>query len=106
MTRTMDQSWLLGRRPPYWQKKTPPQGPEALWWGVIRQAAHDLRFSHRSCALDALEFLTTSGLWLTSRLYRVPRREYQEEVTALLVRRNRFVGDHLESTTTNSPASR
>jgi len=80
-----DDSWLL--------KRNPPSGrvlrEKALWWNVIRQAACDLRFSHRSSAIDALEFLRSTGLWLAAEILGIPDGTYQKEVAALLVRRNR-----------------
>ena len=91
MARPRDPSWLLGECP---ENKNPTlAGESRLWWGVVRQAAYELRFSRRSIALDALEFLRGSGPALLSWLFAIPARETQEEIVALVMRRDR---SHIE----------
>lgn len=81
-------SWLLGRHYPGWEKGKP--GDLSLWWGVIHQACHDLRYGHRQVGLDALDFLTGTGHWLVVELYGIDPHEYKMEVTRLLMERNRY----------------
>ena len=78
--RASPRSFLLAPRPPtgFVEKEL------YLWWNVIRQAAHDLRFSHKSNALDAIDFLRSTGLWLSIELFDVPEERYREEVASLL----------------------
>lgn len=85
MPRVRDPSWLLAGQPP----NRNVHREELLWWNVLRQAAYDLRFSHRSNALDALEFLRSTGKWLASDVLGIPDGTYESEVAALLIRRNR-----------------
>lgn len=80
-------SWLLAKRPP--GNKKPPTGELRLWWSAIRRAARDLRYGHESEAIDALEFLKDTGLWLTTTLFHVEARVYQLGVAALVAARNR-----------------
>ena len=93
MARLKDTSWLLAICPPYDTKK--PTGERALWWAVIRTAGKDLRYSHRSEALDALEWLKLTGLWLLTEVYWVPPDEAKGEITALVFRRQRERGEDL-----------
>lgn len=51
----------------------------------MRQAAKDVLTSHESEALDAREFLTTTGVWLLVNLVGIPLDAALEE-TARLVR--------------------
>lgn len=88
-----DPSWLLARNPPHAPED--PKGEPALWWAVLRQSAHDLRFGHESHAIDALEFLRDTGQWLASEFFGVERDAYQREVAALVFRRNRETGKPL-----------
>lgn len=83
----MDTSWLLKGKPPYGYGNT--DGSHRLWWAVIRQSAHDLRFAHKSVALDALEFLKETGLWLTQDMFGIPEEEYKHEVARIVLARNR-----------------
>ena len=89
-----DTGWLLDKRPPY--PLTRWDGERALWWAVIQRSAHDLRFGSRSDALDALDFLRSTGQWLSEVLFNVPVREYQEAVALLVLHRNRFHHDSLD----------
>ena len=81
---------LLSKLAP--KTKNPPTGETGetrLWWATIQRAALDLRYGHESDALDALEFLRTTGLWLVPTLFEIPERQYQECVAALVADRNR-----------------
>lgn len=68
---------------------------EALWWAVVRAASFDLRYSHEQAALDALEFLKVTGVWLISELWDVPTDEVQRQVAQLVMRRDRAKGTDL-----------
>ena len=83
----MVRSWLLELEPPYNRK--PTNGELRLWWAMIRLAAKDVLDGHESLALDGLEFLRLSGLWLGTTLFQIPEEEWKHEVVALVVRRNR-----------------
>lgn len=80
-------SWLLKGQPPYGYRSA--DGHTRLWWAVIRQSAHDLRYSHKSEALDALDFLKETGLWLSQDMFGIPEEEYQREVARVVLARNR-----------------
>lgn len=67
-----------------------------MWWAVVQQSAHDLRFAHRSLALDALEFLRDTGVWLGESLFSIPAKEMREEIVLLILRRNRFHKEALD----------
>jgi len=43
-------------------------GVANLWRGVIRQALWDVEHGHHSLALDGLDFLRSTGLWLDTIL--------------------------------------
>ena len=112
MARIKDPSWLLGARPITRRcvsgcdgtrevcrhcdgfcgchENKQPTGELNLWWAVIRQAAGDLRYANRSVALDALEFLRNSGVYLLSWLYGISTRDSQLEIAGLVHRRNKF----------------
>ena|SRR6266511_2630526 len=47
-----------------WPLNTKPTKEDLLWWAVIQQAAEDLDTGYEQLALDAYEFLSTTGLWL------------------------------------------
>lgn len=66
-----------------------------MWWAVVRQAAHDLRYSHDSNALDALDFLRSTGEYVCQHLFDIDPDEYRKEVVGLLMRRNRELGREL-----------
>lgn len=85
-------SWLMGPMP----YKKNPTGEDRLWWGVVRQAAEDLRYGNKSTALDALEWLTLSGVVLISYLYRYPARDGYREVIRLVNERNRYHEEPLD----------
>ena len=76
----MRKPWLCRQRPPG-NKKSPPE--LLIWWAVTRQAAHDLVFSYESNALDALEYLRSTGEWVTS-LLGVPTSEYEKAIIELV----------------------
>lgn len=86
-------SWLVKRYPPKRWTKKKPAGELAVWWGVLRQAARDTRYGHRSLALDGLEFLTSTGEWLSVTLFDIPQREYRKAVTELVMKRGLCRGD-------------
>ena len=89
----MKTSLLLHRQPPNTKK---PLGDEGrLWWAVVRQAAHDLRYSHLSEAQDALEFLRSTGLWLSGSMFAISERDYKVAVTELVSARNRVRDEEL-----------
>ena len=81
-------SWILARHYPGWTKEK-PDGCRALWWGVVRQAAHDLRYSYLQNAEDAMEFLTSTGLWLATDMFGLDGYDYKVEVTRLVMERRR-----------------
>lgn len=83
----MDDSWLLNGKPPYGYGGS--EGTRRLWWAVIRQSARDVRYSHKSQALDALEFLKETGLWLSQDMFSIPEDEYKHEVARVVLARNR-----------------
>lgn len=86
MARVKDPSWLLSDMP----EMKNPTGEHRLWWGVIRQAAGDLRYGNRSIALDGLEYLRDSGVYLLSWLFGVEEVETRREIAGLVMRRNAF----------------
>ena len=79
-------SWLLRLRPPG-HKKSPPE--LLIWWAVTRQAARDLAFSYESNALDALEFLRSTGKWVAVELFGIPSDEYEHGVIDLVTLREK-----------------
>ena len=84
---------LLRRKPP--KTNAPLSFERGLWWAVIRQAARDLRYAHKSEALDALEFLRSTGLWLSGEMFSVPGDDYKQAVTELVMARMRVRGEPL-----------
>lgn len=74
-----------------------------LWWAVIRAAAHDLRYSHASCALDALEFLRDTGVWLLTELFLVDVGEARRGVVSLVIDRNRYHREPLDDNAVRLP---
>lgn len=91
MGRTKETSWLFG--PPETEN---PTGEQKLWWGVIRQAAKDLRYGRRSVALDGLEYLRDSGCYLLSWLFGIPLKESRVEIAHLVHERNRYHNEPLD----------
>src|SRR3990167_7546788 len=74
---------LLRRNPPLYIK---PTGEEYLLWAVLRQAAHDIRRGHEQQALDAYEFLSSTGLWML-QYYFMQTEDRSINAIASLVRR-------------------
>jgi len=70
-------------------------GERALWWAVLRQAVHDMRYGPDSTALDGMEFLRGTGEWIAGALFGIPSAEYRREVIDVLLRRNRSRGKEL-----------
>lgn len=87
-SRKRDVSWLLAPYPPAGRCS----GEALLWWAALRQAARDLRYEHESLALDALEFLRVTGVWLAERLFEIDGDEFKREVTRLVLLRARVLG--------------
>lgn len=75
-------SSLLGKCP----TKNPPAELK-LWWGVIEQAARDLRYGDRVSAEEALSFLADSGTWLLTTYYEYEEQEAQRAVVELVAPR-------------------
>ena len=61
---------------------------------MVRQAAHDLLFSHESEALDALEWLRSTGMWVMEALD-IEETTYQKEIARLVLWRERRTGERL-----------
>lgn len=71
--------------------------PEAkLWYAAIRQAITDLLHGHDGLAIDAVEFLDSTGAWLAWKLWGVPEHQTRQEVGRLLEQRNRERGYSLK----------
>lgn len=87
----MDQSWILDQNPPL--KRWSPE--HRLWWHVIRQAVLDLRYAYDSLAVDAIEFLRSTGEWLAEFLFGIRAEDYRQEIASVLYRRNRSRGREL-----------
>lgn len=66
-----------------------------IWWAVTRQAAHDLLFSYESDALDALEYLRSTGQWVVVDVFGVPSDEYERGVVDLVTDREKRTGVRL-----------
>ena len=81
--------WLLAYRPPYMETPTQLTPEGKLWWAVVRTAAHDLRYGHKSIALDALEFLRSTGLWLLTDMFAVDGGIARMGIAVLVLARNR-----------------
>ena len=75
---------LLRNHPP--GQLTKPTKEFYLWWAVIQQAAKDIDTGHEQRALDAYEFLSTTGLWLLTSYFNI-REDVAIEVIADVVRR-------------------
>lgn len=62
---------------------------------MTRQAAHDLLFSYESDALDALEYLRSTGQWVVVDVFGVPSDEYERGVVDLVTDREKRTGVRL-----------
>ena len=72
------------------------RGYRRLWEGVLRQAERDLLRAPQSEALDALEFLRTTGVWLWSEvLGTYGGLDAKIHVIDLVRKRNRQMGTEL-----------
>ena len=72
------------------------EGHRSLWRAVIRQAERDLLRAPESEALDALEFLRTTGVWLWSDVFGTMEvGEAKQYITTLVLARNRRIGEDL-----------
>ena len=72
------------------------EGHRGLWRAVIKQAEHDLLRAPESEALDALEFLRTTGVWLWSDVFGTMEvSEAKQYIAALVLARNRRTGEDL-----------
>lgn len=60
-----------------------------MWWAVIRQAARDLRFGHESVALDAYEFMESTGKWMALTLFDLSPERFDAALSGLVARRSR-----------------
>jgi hypothetical protein len=57
-----------------------------LWWAAIRQAAQDIETGYEQQAIDAWEFLSSTGLWLLMEHFDMKEKDAVEAI-ADLVRR-------------------
>ena len=101
----MPRPWLLKLRPPdnnslcslastaSYNKKAQPE--LMIWWAVTRQAAWDLVFHDESIALDALEFLRSTGKWIAVDLFGIPNDGYERGVIDLIELRAARTGQRL-----------
>jgi len=80
-------SWLFKK------KKAPAE--QGLWQAVLRGAARDLAFSHESEALDALEWLRSTGAWLAVDYLGIDAEMYKKEIARLVLWRERRTGERL-----------
>lgn len=78
------QNWLTNLRPPGELLASVPSGDANLWWGVIREAARDVGKAHESLALDGLEFLRDTGVWLCEFLWGVEPTVTRKALVALV----------------------
>ena len=97
-------NWLLSLRPPggwaavsLYTKKMPCSkvGERLLWWGILRQAARDVLHGHRSIALDGLEFLSSTGEWVSEELFGISTKDYRDAVVSLVMQREREKAERL-----------
>ncbi len=81
------------------KQKPPPQytSVQRLWWAVIRKAAVDVVRASDQEALDALEFLWSTGEWLADELFGIPDLVWITLVDDLVDRRNRRTGRALDT---------
>lgn len=77
---------LLRRSPP--KTKIPPTPEMRMWWAVMQTAAKDLRFAHESAALDAYEFLETTGKWMAMTWFSLSPAQYDDALRNLASRRS------------------
>ena len=75
-------SYLLKKRPP---KNRLPAPELRLWWGILRQAGRDIERGSEQEALDAYEFLSSTGLWMLTTYFNL-RESVAIEAIAKLVR--------------------
>ena len=76
---------LLRRNPPLYIQ---PTSEEYLWWAVLRQAAKDIRYGHEQQALDAYEFLSSTGLWMLQFYFRQSEDRAINAIASLVRRYN------------------
>jgi hypothetical protein len=84
MVKVKTESWLLKSQPPGELSIVVPKPEADLWWGVVREGARDLLYGHESVALDACEFLTTTGVWLCGYLWGVDSSAMHRELVRLV----------------------
>lgn len=73
-----------------------PEPDARLWWAIIRESARDVQREHESLALDGLEFLRGTGVWLCEYLWGIePDRTNKELV--VLVKRNRHLKERVDA---------
>lgn len=63
-------------------KKLQPE--QKLWWSVIRQAADDIETGYEQQALDAYEFLSSTGLWMLIETFGVDEDKAIEAIANLV----------------------
>lgn len=77
----------------------PDLAPEAkLWLAAVRQAFTDLRLGHDSLAVDAIEFLDSTGAWLLLKFKGIPEYATRLKVGELIKERDRKRGYTLKVT--------
>lgn len=59
-------------------------GEARLWWAVVQQASVDVLTLPESAALDAAEFLESSGVHLVEALFGIPQEETRKELARLI----------------------